>query len=46
VEQWPAEVAAGRDPQLERAIQEVLQMLRENPPEEPQRPPFPIRVRR
>jgi tricorn protease len=46
VEQWPAEVAAGRDPQLERAIQEVLRMLRENPPEEPQRPPFPIRVRR
>lgn len=46
VEQWPAEVAAGRDPQLERGIQEVLRMLRENPPEEAQRPPFPIRVRR
>jgi len=46
VEQWPAEVAAGRDPQLERAIQEVLQRLREDPREEPQRPPFPIRVRR
>jgi tricorn protease len=46
VEQWPAEVAAGRDPQLERAIQEVLRMLRENPPTEPERPPYPIRVRR
>ncbi|MGW8268422.1 MAG: PDZ domain-containing protein, partial [Longimicrobiales bacterium] len=46
VEQWPAEVAAGRDPQLERAIQEVLRMLGENPPESPERPPFPIRVRR
>jgi tricorn protease len=43
VEQLPAEVIAGRDPQLERAIQEVLRMLEENPPHTPQRPPFPIR---
>jgi len=46
VEQWPAEVIAGGDPQLERAIQEILRMLEENPPERPQRPPLPIRVRR
>jgi tricorn protease len=46
VEQWPAEVAAGRDPQLERAIEVVLQMLAEDPPARPVRPPFPIRVRR
>ncbi len=46
VEQTPAEVIAGRDPQLERAIQEVLRLLEENPPVEPQRPPYPIRVRR
>jgi tricorn protease len=46
VEQTPAEVIAGRDPQLERAIQEVLKLLDANPPKEPKRPPFPIRVRR
>jgi len=46
VEQWPSEVMDGRDPQLERAIQEVMRMLEENPPSQPQRPPFPIRVRR
>jgi tricorn protease len=46
VEQLPAEVIAGRDPQLERAIQEILRMLEEGPPHTPQRPPYPIRVRR
>jgi tricorn protease len=46
VEQWPADVIAGQDPQLERAIQEVLRALEANPPEKPQRPPYPIRVRR
>lgn len=47
VEQWPAEVNAGRDPQLERAIEVVLELLERNPPPEiPEPPPFPIRVRR
>jgi len=46
VEQWPAQVIAGKDPQLERAIQEVLRRLEQNPPEEAERPPYPIRVRR
>jgi tricorn protease len=46
VEQWPADVAAGRDPQLERAIQQVLMELEASPPTEPTRPPFPTRVRR
>jgi tricorn protease len=45
VEQWPADVIAGRDPQLEKAIQIVLQQLKENPPTRLQRPPFPVRVR-
>jgi hypothetical protein len=45
-EQWPAEVIAGRDPQLEGAILEVLRMLEANPPVEPKRLPFPTRVRR
>ncbi len=46
VEQWPADVIAGRDPQLEKAIEVVLEQLDANPPVEPVRPPFPIRVRR
>ncbi len=46
VEQLPAQVIAGEDPQLERAIQEALRMLRENPPVERERPDFPNRVRR
>jgi tricorn protease len=46
VEQWPAEIIAGRDPQLERAIEEITAALQANPPTEPVKPPYPIRVRR
>ena len=46
VEQWPADVIAGRDPQLEKAIEIVLEQLEENPSAEPVKPPFPVRVRR
>ncbi|MEX1308943.1 MAG: PDZ domain-containing protein, partial [Candidatus Sulfomarinibacteraceae bacterium] len=42
VEQWPAETMAGRDPQLEKAIEVVLEELEMNPPVEPVRPPFPV----
>lgn len=45
VEQLPAEIIAGRDPQLEKAIEIALEMLEANPPVEPERPPFPIRAR-
>jgi tricorn protease len=46
VEQDPAAVAAGKDPQLDRAIEEVLKELAENPPPRPPAmPPFPVRVR-
>ncbi len=45
VEQDPALVAAGRDPQLERAIEEVMRQLEANPVVRPTRPPFPVRVR-
>ena len=45
VEQWPAEVAAGLDPQLEKAIEIALEQLAENPPVRRTRPPFPIRAR-
>jgi tricorn protease len=45
VEQDPAAVAAGKDPQLDRAIEVVLEALAKNPPPKaPDRPPFPVRV--
>lgn len=46
VEQWPAEVIEGRDPQLEKAIEVALKELEKNPPAEPVRPPYPVRVRK
>jgi tricorn protease len=46
VEQTPAEVIAGRDPQLERAIEIVLRELEKTTPERLQRMPFPVRVKR
>jgi tricorn protease len=44
VEQTPKDVIAGRDPQLERAIQVVLRELERAPPLTPKRPPYPTRV--
>lgn len=46
VEQLPSEVIAGRDPQLEKAIEVVLKQLAENPPKEYKKPAYPIRVRK
>ena len=46
VEQWPADVIKGKDPQLEEAIRIVMEELKQNPPEKPVRPPYPIRVRK
>lgn len=46
VEQWPAEVINGHDPQLEKAIEVILEELGKNPPHKPERPPYPIRVRK
>jgi tricorn protease len=31
VENWPKDVIAGRDPQLERAVQEAMRMMKEHP---------------
>ncbi len=42
----PGLMAQGRDPQLERAIEEVLKMLEKNPPAEPKKPPFPSETKR
>jgi tricorn protease len=37
----PAAVRQGHDPQLERAIQVVMEELQKNPPAQPKRPPYP-----
>ena len=41
VENWPKDVIAGHDPQLERAVQEALRMLREKPVERLDHEPAP-----
>jgi tricorn protease len=46
VEQWPALVQEGHDPQLERAIEEVLAELEQSPRGPAKQPPFPVRVRK
>jgi tricorn protease len=46
VEQWPVDVINGKDPQLEKAIEVALQELKKNPPEEPVRPPFPVKFKK
>ncbi len=44
VEMTPADVIAGRDPQLERAIAIVTEELKKNPPSGPKRPPYPVKA--
>ncbi|RLD78606.1 MAG: peptidase S41, partial [Bacteroidetes bacterium] len=46
VEQWPAEVIKGNDPQLEKAIEIILKELEKNPQKDPVRPSYPKRVRK
>jgi tricorn protease len=45
VEQTPADVIAGKDPQLEKAIALVMAELAKNPPAAPKRPAIPARAR-
>lgn len=45
VEQLPKDVIEGRDPQLERAIAEIMKQLPAQPAGGPKRPPFPKRAR-
>jgi tricorn protease len=43
VENWPKDVIAGRDPQLERAVAEAMRMLKERPVDRmTKEPPPPI----
>jgi tricorn protease len=44
VEQLPSEVIKGHDPQLEKAIEVILEELEKNPPEKLDRPPYPVKV--
>ena len=44
VEQTPAAVIDGHDPQLERAIAIVMEELKKNPPTVPTHPPFPVKA--
>jgi tricorn protease len=39
----PSLMQDGGDPQLERAIEEVMKRLEASPPERPARPPYPDR---
>jgi tricorn protease len=45
VDQTPADVIAGRDPQLERAIATVMAELRKAPPKSAKRPAYPDKTR-
>ncbi len=44
VENDPASVIAGEDPQLERAIEEVLKQIEADPPRLPARPAPPVKI--
>jgi tricorn protease len=46
VEQTPADVIAGRDPQLQKAIDVVMEELRKNPPKAPKRPQYPVKTQK
>ncbi|PYV41293.1 MAG: peptidase, partial [Acidobacteria bacterium] len=41
VEMDPKAVREGRDPQLEKAAEVVMEMLKKNPPPSVKRPPYP-----
>jgi tricorn protease len=46
VDQTPAEVMKGHDPQLEKAIQVVIDELKKNPVKEMKHPPFPVKMKK
>ncbi len=43
IEEVPADYIAGRDAQLEKAIEVILEELEKNPPKKPKKPPYPKR---
>ena len=46
VEQWPLDVINGHDPQLEKAIEIVMEELKRNAPKQMPKPTIPVRVRK
>jgi tricorn protease len=46
VEQLPAAVNTGHDPQLEKAIALVMEDLKKEPARKAKRPDFPVRTRK
>jgi len=44
IEQDPAEVMAGKDPQLDKAIEIILDNLKKHPFKRPEHPPFPVKL--
>lgn len=46
VENTPSDMVAGRDAQLERAIQYCLDEMAKSPPRRPSRPPYKVQVTR
>lgn len=45
VENDPKSIIEGRDPQLERGVEEVMKAMREHPKKLPSRPPDPVRTK-
>ena len=45
VDMWPKDLIAGKDPQLDKAIELALKALKETPWREDKRPPFPVRAK-
>ncbi len=46
VEQYPKALIEGRDPQLEKAIEVIMDELEKNPPQKPKRPPYPNKMKK
>jgi tricorn protease len=46
VDMWPKDVIAGKDPQLEKAIELALEALKKEPKKEIKRPPYPDRAKK
>ena len=42
---WPKDWVAGKDPQLDKAIELALEALKKTPPKDDKRPPYPKRVK-
>ena len=45
VDMWPKDVIAGKDPQLEKAIELAMEALKKQPKSEIKRPPYPMRAK-